>query len=244
LGAVGIPRAFGKLALDPSNGEKIRNEARVLKSFQASPPLSFRVPDLLASGSWEGADFLITACLPASAGAVDLDKESGMSDVVAEINTAPRTLETEDRPSWWDKLLEACRDLPGLEQVISQIPPTGWNWCRVHGDLNRTNVLRDGEDLWVIDWEQSRDDGPRRADELCLAIDQWWNDNTNPGEGECRRFFHELFSGKEPAQRAELVGALAFLHLLDFSPASTLLQACRNADFDDLLVQPAREALI
>lgn len=239
LGADGVPRGFGKLALNEANGEKIRNEARVLKSFRASPPRSFLVPDLLASGAWEGADFLVTACLPASAGAVDWEKETGMSALVAEINTAARMLEAQNPPVWWDKLLRDCRDLPGLEKVIREVSRWGWKVSRVHGDLNRTNVLRDGADLWVVDWEQSREDGPLRTDQLCLEVDQWWNQNPNPGAEECRRFFRALFAGKDSTGRAELILALAFLHLLRFSPASVLLQACQRPAFEELLAQPA-----
>lgn len=241
LGANGVPRAFGKLALNEANGEKIRNEARVLESFQASPPQSFCVPRLLASGAWEGADFLVTACLPASASAVDWEKEAGVSALVAEINTTPIVLGAPNPPSWWDKLLQGCRDFPGFEEVIREVSRSGWHACRVHGDLNRTNVLRDGSDLWVIDWEQSREDGPRRTDELCLKVDQWWNQNPDPGAAECRRFFQALFAGKDSTSRAELILALAFLHLLRFSPASTLLQACQRRDFKEFLAQLAKQ---
>jgi hypothetical protein len=219
----GSALAFGKLALDEANGQKIRNEAQVLGRFGEKEPQSFRVPNLLAEGKWDGLDYLITACVPKSAHAVDWSGETGMESVIKELNGEGRR-KTDEPPSWWQPVLDACCHQPAFQSAVRDAGESGWELCRVHGDLNRTNLLRDGKDLWLIDWEQSCPDGPRRVDEVCLEIDRWWNESRSLDKDDAQDCLKGLLAGKEEPHRSELILALAFLHSVRFSPATTLVE--------------------
>lgn len=221
--------AFAKLALDENNGKSIRNEATVLQQFQKRKPRTFQVPDLLAAGDWDGAQYLVSARVPAQAMAVDWDHELVPNEIVAEIGDGRRWREADHPPSWWFSILDACRNFPEFNSAVRKAGKKGWELCRVHGDLNRTNVLRDGEVLWIIDWEQSLAEGPGRADEVCLTIDRWWNQNKgNPGQVERRECQETLFADKQDP--AGVVVALAFLHSLHFFPATALIREWTAAD--------------
>ncbi|MDF1712692.1 MAG: hypothetical protein P1U90_10675 [Akkermansiaceae bacterium] len=223
----GTALAFGKLALDEVNGQKIRNEASVLGRFGEKEPRSFRVPKLLAEGKWDGLDYLITACVPKSAQAVHLSEETGMESVVRELNS-DGCRETNEPPSWWQPVLDACCHQPAFETAVRNAGESGWKLCRVHGDLNRTNLLRDGEELWLIDWEQSCPDGPRLVDEVCLEIDRWWNLSRSHDDDDREACLNRLFAGKEQENRSEMILALAFLHSVHFSPATALVEVWKE----------------
>ncbi|MDC0302590.1 hypothetical protein OAL23_00305 [bacterium] len=227
LNREGIALAFGKLALDETNGQKIRNEAQVLGRFGKKEPRSFRVPKLLAEGEWGGLDYLITACVPKIAQTINLGEETGMDTVLKELNS-DEFRETDGTPSWWQLVLHAAGDQPAFESAVRSAGEPGWNLCRIHGDLNRTNLLRAGKELWLIDWEQSCLDGPRRVDEVCLEVDRWWNQSRSHGEDNRKAFLDGLFAKKEGGHRSELILALAFLHSIHFSPATALVEVWRK----------------
>ena len=165
--------AFAKLALDEHNAALIRHEAETLRTLAAMRLKLARLPTVVAAGATRGAEFLTVTCAPRTARASDWQVDPPVDSIVAEFAGEERTIRPDDadaRP-WFPAMRGFYRDKPDLQQAIDGAARDGIRVRRIHGDMNRTNVLRDGDDTWLLDWERSAAAGPAWADPLCMALD-------------------------------------------------------------------------
>src|SRR5580704_7087376 len=96
--------------------------------------------------------------------------------------------------------------------------------CRVHGDLNRTNVFRCRERYWIVDWEQSCKQGPKLTDTICADIDCRWPQTKLDPVSSLGAFAQAQFTEGDTQKFRNVVLALAFLFAADFPPATELIR--------------------
>lgn len=129
----GRPLAFAKLSPEPALGRE------ALRLLAESHPGAFRVPALLAAGSFEGAEYLLQAPMPA--GHAGPGRRPDL--LAAVVDDLQRRLQALPRPA----------GLPA-----GHVP--------VHTAVSPGNLRVDGAgDAWLIDWDKAQW-GPPLTDEL------------------------------------------------------------------------------
>jgi Phosphotransferase enzyme family len=206
--------AFAKLALDPVSHAQMEREIAVLRAFQANPPKFFNVPRLLLEGTFSGHRYLVLAALPAGASAVSLSWQT-LRDCLHELSARyTRTLTASELcdTRWWQELnAQAGRISPRfvdeLRGLITDVLPV----ARVHGDPGVHNFIQSGDQLWILDWEDSSYVGPQRTDEIghYLAAHQA-KVLRKPGSAT-RAFALAFLEGASREDRRDVMAALAFL---------------------------------
>jgi hypothetical protein len=98
-----------------------------------------------------------------------------------------------------------------LAQIVSTIAAQEARVCAAHGDFAHWNMYRDGNRLWLIDWEFSAPDAPGGADRLRFLLSEHTRAANRQPERVVRRI-EALFDADRPEGRAAALQALAFLH--------------------------------
>lgn len=227
LDTKGNKKAFCKLALDPRNSALIRRENEALKRLHALELKRCRIPAVLTFGLVAGQDYLVVAITPSRARITDWRKDRPIGDVIAEYGGARRQLDGAALGSldWWPAVERLFPPGHPFRTAINDAVEAGAAVCRVHGDVNQTNVLRDGGDIWLLDWEQSHEDGPALTDTICAAVDDLWLQQPNDPEGNLRKFKQEFLDLREESTRHQVVLALAFLGAARFTPAIAIIES-------------------
>jgi hypothetical protein len=136
----GVPTAFLKLGWSSESEDRIQREVQVLEHFAAHPPGAFRVPQVLASGEFEGERYRLFEPLPDGAHSRPAPNANRIASVVDEFRACLADLE---KPP----------DIPG-------------HYVPGHGDFTHRNLrLASDGDLWLFDWEYC-EWMPPLADEL------------------------------------------------------------------------------
>lgn len=136
----GIPIAFLKFGGSVGSEERARTELEVLEHLAGEPLRTFHVPQVLATGSFEGQAYRLFEPLPDGVHTRPVPDASRIASVVDEFRLRLAGL---DRPS-----TVPAHYVPG------------------HGDFTPRNLrLTPDEDLWLFDWEYCRW-MPPLADEL------------------------------------------------------------------------------
>jgi hypothetical protein len=225
LNLKGDKKAFCKLALDARNSALILREKEALQRLHALELIHCRLPTVLTSGLVAGQDFLVVALAPACARITDWLKDSPINNMIAEYSGKLRQLDEAALKSldWWPGVEKLFPPGNRFRTAIDEALQGGGSVCRVHGDVNQTNILRDGEDIWLLDWEQSYEDGPALTDTICAAVDKLWLEQPNDPEGNFRKFKKQFLDVSEANMKHQVVLALAFLAAARFTPAITMI---------------------
>jgi len=217
--------AFGKLALNELNSKLLENEELAMSAVGLQNLQNLKIPKLICSGCLLEIRYLVVTPLPASA---RRDGEFGtrcfdrfITEYSGEIRLVSRL--ALGQLAWWNTLKESLASFPDISNYLELAVLNGAQVAFVHGDFNRTNFVRDGDEFWLIDWERSCHAGPYLVDFLCIAADQLWSiSEVRPVVAVTR--FKEVFWDNKPSDyRKDVLLGLAFLHAADFSPASILL---------------------
>ncbi len=227
LDAKGNKKAFCKLALDARNSALVLREKEALQRLHALDLKRCRIPAVLTSGLVAGQDYLVVATTPSRARITDWRKDRPIGDVIAEYGGKQRQLDGAalGRLDWWPAVERLFPPRHPFRIAIDEAAEAGASVCRVHGDVNQTNVLRDGEDIWLLDWEQSHEDGPALTDTICAAVDDLWLERPNDPEGNLRKFKQEFLDMRDEYTRHQVVLALAFLGAASFTPAIAMIRS-------------------
>ncbi len=136
----GVPNAFLKLGWSSESEDRIQREVQILKHFVNHPPGRFRVPQILASGEFEGQRYRLFEPLPDGVHTRPAPDALRIGSVVDEF--------------------QAC--LGDLEKS----PDIPRHYVPGHGDFTHRNLRMacDGN-LWLFDWEYC-EWMPPLADEL------------------------------------------------------------------------------
>ncbi len=207
------PIGFAKVSFDEENDQRLEAEAATLRDLEAQGIKQFRYPKVLSMSKAGGHSYLIIESLPETAVPVELSPEAFPERAVAEYAGPPRKVSGDEvrRLSWWKKYEEAvdasCTDF--VEQLASGVQD-GVEVCRAHGDMQPSNVISDGGDVWIFDWEDCCHDAPCMTD----AVDFYMMPNfsktlANP-VAQLRRFADRFLRDEKPESRLAVMLALAF----------------------------------
>ena len=207
------PIGFAKVSFDEENDRRLEAEARTLRELETQGIQRFRYPKVLSLSKAGGHVYLIVEPLPETALPVDLRPEAFPAQAVAEYAGPARHVPGDEvrNLSWWRKYEEAvdtnCTEF--VEELSSRIR-RGVEVCRAHGDMQPSNVISDGGDVWIFDWEDCCLDAPCMTD----AVDFYMMLNfrktlANPVV-QLRRFADRFLSDANTRVRLAVMLALAF----------------------------------
>ena len=230
LNPSGCPVAFSKIALDADNSESLLTEQRMLEAFGRCAFRHVRIPRVLSSGLSRGLHYLTIEAVPTTARPARVSLKDYPAEVVTELagDTTTVSMEKLSSLTWWRRFLDRSTEVPEfLDDIAKNFDGYGVALCRVHGDFEPKNLVKDGSDIWVLDWEQADLSGPRLTDPIRYYI--------LVRSRECKRrpatVLSELLhrEGADEATRYRLdVGmALAFLHGAGSADATRLLRYWR-----------------
>jgi glycosyltransferase involved in cell wall biosynthesis len=214
LNHLGQPVAFVKLALDQSNNEQLAREGKSLAHFRGRPPAGFAVPALLGDGDFRGHRYILLSALPNGVGPVS-GKWDTLKHHLKELPGSPVFLKPIQirQTHWWKRYFDGRESASeGFNAECAKWIARG-SWVgRVHGDLGVHNLARADGKLWVIDWEESSEVGPRRTDEIGHYLSTRQKRILRNPESETRRFARVFIDGATEEDRREVIAALIFLH--------------------------------
>ncbi|MBI2932605.1 MAG: phosphotransferase [Planctomycetes bacterium] len=154
---------LAKVGLDARNNGLIENEANATRALHALTELPFRVPTLLADGTWQGHRFILMSPLPSRARLVPFRWLPQAEQALNRLEQTTATTRSIDDVSWWR---EACASRAELAPLVDLLKGKAgpMRLSRIHGDLCPFNLLLEDGALWIIDWEDSSAEGPWLTD--------------------------------------------------------------------------------
>ncbi|MGH7426625.1 MAG: hypothetical protein ACREJP_10735, partial [Candidatus Methylomirabilales bacterium] len=174
---------YAKVGWNAATASLVRNEARMLAAFAASPPFSFAVPRLIHFGNWAGMDMLVVAPLPEcrwrwSGPHLGLPL-AATREIAGRFGVDEGRL---DQSAYWRRTGErierigasgggVARRLAGILADLErrhgdQLLAFG-TW---HGDWTPANMGYSGGSLFVWDWERSGQIVPLGLDVVHFAF--------------------------------------------------------------------------
>jgi hypothetical protein len=208
------PVGFAKISLDNHNDLRLIREAAVLRELKARHFQGFSVPTLLLVGRANGHVYIVMQPVPVTTCSAE-QAFAAYPTCIEELAAPSRYVTPENVPglSWWPDyrahLDEACA---AFHEDLTAFLKHGLKVGTAHGDLMPANVLRDGERLWIVDWEESCDDAPLAADMLGFGLAVSGVTGCS-GAAACVRRFKNWWSAVAPGQSpGKLMPALAFRH--------------------------------
>ncbi|MGB2090660.1 MAG: phosphotransferase [Akkermansiaceae bacterium] len=227
LDSSGRAVAFAKIGLDAYNNELIERERETLERLSAMQLELSRVPKLLAHGELDTYTYMVVETLPTGARATDWVNDPSIDENIAEYAGDIRHLEEAEirELPWWGRVKTALAERDSLMREVHAALSDGIDVCLAHGDLNCTNVLRNGNDVWLLDWEQSDANAPCLTDRVCVTVDKLWLANPQDSAGNLQKF-KDLFPDHADAEiQGSLVMALGYLASANFPPAIAMVDA-------------------
>jgi hypothetical protein len=177
LGPDGSVVGFAKIAWNDLTERLVEDEARALDDLAARPPRSFRAPEVIHRGTWQGRPLIVTSPIPTSFRAPGTSAMDAAMREIAERSGVDRMLIT-DAPSARDALVRAQHLPPDRAEAVGDaiaafhdraagVEVRVGSW---HGDWAPWNISRSGSRLGVYDWERSRTGVPVGLDAVHLAV--------------------------------------------------------------------------
>lgn len=156
--ADGATHSYAKIAMRPAAAARLEQEAKALQALSGMRP---SVPQLLATGSWQGKAFVQTSAGPSTPGPSSLRPDHvefvrrlvASSKPLAETSSYRLLLENRD---------QIASELPVAAAWIERLPDLmgevvyGWG----HGDFTAANTRSWGSGLFVFDWEAANPEVP------------------------------------------------------------------------------------
>lgn len=222
----GSQKVFAKLAFDEANAKLIRNERAALESVRAVSGGKFEVPRVLSSGTCPAFSHVCVSALPDGLRMLSGGDAERLESVMRVYPGSPRRVSGQEleQMAWWRAFRAKAESYPDFVRSVEARLRNGISVCRVHGDLNETNVLADGKKLWLLDWERSSSEGPVRTDEICRQADQRWAATRCDPCASVRDFRRACWDGKSAEEQTEVLAALAFLTAAEFTPVTMLVE--------------------
>jgi len=222
----GRQAAFAKLALDRANMDLIRNEEKALEAVVGAAEGKFSVPCVLASGECAAVCYLVMSAVPQGVRKLRAEESASLREAIEIYGGRPRVVTAEELQTlpWWHLFAAKAEQYPVFAAAVRDAMRSGVEICRVHGDLNETNCLTDGNGLWLLDWERSSADGPVQTDKVCREVDARWSLTQRDPKAGLREFRQACWNDRSPRERAEVLTALAYLSSADFTPAEKLVE--------------------
>lgn len=225
LDSEGEQLGFCKLGLDQKNNRLIEREALAMAQLEAMGLSLCRVPKLILSGAFKDHSYVLIEISPPNTRAIDWRSDPSVDALIDEYSGPSRRVLREEIDSldWWNAVIQKFSDCPKLLRALNAAADQGVEVCRVHGDLNRTNILLGEGESWILDWEQSHESGPSLTDRICVVVDTIWLESSGSSVG----ILDELMTRHPELQDEKTRGpgllALAFLGAAGFTPVLAIL---------------------
>lgn len=163
---------FVKLAFDEEAWRLFQNEAEALKYLSAQGGLrSVLVPNLLHEGEYGHVYYFIQSVIPSQTHyLLDLKGMRWMSilDELSSMNRAQRPLRA---LRWWQELERSDKPTRSLLPLLKSEVNNTISVCCAHGDFSPGNILEDGCNVWVFDWEAFDKEAPIMTDYLSYVLE-------------------------------------------------------------------------
>ena len=207
------PVAFAKISFNESNDRRLENEAQTIRQLGRQGIKTFRFPRVLTLNKLGAHTYLLLEPLPESARTLRLNVEAYPRHCVAEYAELSRSVKGHEveQLSWWKDYLESLDDrCAKFAEELAALIHEEVEVCRAHGDMQTSNVIRDGDQVWIFDWEDSRLDAPRMTDEIDFYMMLNYRKTLADPLLELRRFEDRYLRKATRQCRASVMMALAF----------------------------------
>jgi hypothetical protein len=172
----GRTAGFAKIGVNPLTSELIRTEHDALVRLKAAALTRIAVPDVLASGQWQGLDVLVLSPLPVWHKRVPL-RPSQLAQAMVELaSVSPVSQAPLATSEYWERLvsrLESADDgsertalHEALDQLASRAGSSRLSFGHGHGDWTPWNMASTRAGLLVWDWERFTAGTPAGFDAL------------------------------------------------------------------------------
>ena len=164
LTPAGRTAGFAKIGVNPLTTELIRAEHAALVRLNAAALTMIQVPDVLASGQWQGLDVLVLSPLPVWHERVPI-RQGQLAQAMAELASVPPIRQSALTASeYWARLVSRLEsadegsERTALHEALGQLAgqagssPLGFGGC--HGDWTPWNMASTRTGLLVWDWER------------------------------------------------------------------------------------------
>lgn len=221
---------FAKVSLDQSNDALLEHEADALERVRASGLRRCRVPSVMRLDTWHGHRYLVLEPVDENARPVRVGLATFPQPWVIEYAGEPRRLDAHQvrEAAWWQRFTEHVNEGDHFARAAEHAIEAGITVCRVHGDYGGHNLLRSQNNLWLLDWEHSAEQGPRRTDEVRLWLGLNQRRVLSSPAAAMRRFEDRFLAGHNDQARRDAIVALAFLHAVEIHTASVLIHHWRD----------------
>jgi hypothetical protein len=218
--------AFAKISFDELNHQSLLRETEAIRQLTDEGLGICHIPNILASGQFQESSYLITEPIPDSARPLRRGENRYPSHWVRDFAGPEHniTLSEMQSLSWWKNCAESLNDLaPNLLDNLDESLAEGVNICRIHGDFTSANILIDGEQPWIFDWEASCADGPSLTDEIGFYL-ALHSPHSKRQQARFLRQFQSVFlrTGQKD-RRANVMLSLAHQHMAGITMASNVL---------------------
>jgi hypothetical protein len=210
---------WGKLGVGPLTDQLVTTESQALQTLNGRALKYLRVPEHIATMSWQGHPLLLMTALPTGRGLASLALVSAAAKEVASIMNADSS---SGRALYRDRLSQRLGVLPqttlvdamrtGVERYLDDmvtVPFGAW-----HGDWSAWNMSEHGGRLSVWDWERFEWPVPHGFDELHLRFQSAVRASPQAARSHAYRLV-TLRGDGQPATTEEQ--AAASLYLLDLA---------------------------
>jgi hypothetical protein len=222
----GYSRGFAKISFDAYNDHQLDSEAKALRQLRLLNLKHTYQPEVLSQGTWAGHRYLIAEPIPEHVRPVSLSLQYFPDQWVKEFaGMVQRLTRAEiEQLFWWQRFCETSDVITAFAEEANGALIHGVDVCRVHGDFCSHNMAKDGQRLWLFDWEHSSEYGPLLTDRLRLWLDLYQRQIFDDPAQAMRRFSETYLKPSSPMKRCEIVMALAYLHAVGIATATRLIE--------------------
>lgn len=203
--------AFVKISLDAENDRRLIREAKALRHLAQQRIRSFRVPKILAEGTFDSHLYLITEAMPAQAKPVPAtwgEIPQACRDELAKLSLHAKPIE---ELTWWSQFLAKADEVKSLGEAIERNSEAMAHVCWAHGDFTSRNICFVDDQVWVFDWENSSADAPVLTDEMRFFLGMQGRRTASKPADVAAALGRRFVAGKDRLAKQNLALALAFL---------------------------------
>ncbi len=227
------PVGFVKVSFDTENDDSLERETKALEKLHADKLKESRVPRVLSAGRFGGHVYLITEPIPVSAKPVPSRIETFPRACICEYAGPPRHVSLQEVTglSWWASYRNTLENTDGgFHEDLMRCMDQGIDIGNAHGDMGSANLLRDGNTLWVYDWESYCDDAPALADEIGYYMGLNFTRILTDPRQELGRFRQRFLRDASNQRQCSVLVSLAFLASLGRDDAILFLKNWGNSE--------------
>ena len=159
-----IKAGFGK-----DNAVAFEREQGMLHSLRKKRNFSFKVPEVFMTQNTNNLNYIVFSSLPDTIRPVGKKGSTVPEKFSRELSQCGTATYKVRELSWWTDFKNYNNGLTDLHAFIdNNIYECDTTW--VHGDLTIENIYADHEDYWIVDWENSAQDGPLATDRIVYDL--------------------------------------------------------------------------